>query len=55
MDRERWFQVLMGEEYRVDEATIEALSQRIPLPQAAARELAFALEVGLEGRREPIP
>jgi hypothetical protein len=41
MDRERWFQVLMGEEYRIDEQTVA----RIPLPVAAARELAFALEV----------
>jgi Helicase conserved C-terminal domain len=45
MDRERWFQVLMGEDYRVDDATIEEISQRIPLPPSAARALSFALEV----------
>jgi superfamily II DNA/RNA helicase len=45
MDRERWFQVLMGDDYRVDETTIEEISQRIPLPPSAARALAFALEV----------
>ncbi len=45
MDRERWFQVLMGEDYRVDDATIEEISQRIPLPPLAARALSFALEV----------
>jgi hypothetical protein len=45
MDRERWFQVLMGEDDGVDEATIEALSRRIPLPRSAARELSFGLEV----------
>lgn len=44
-DRERWFQVIMGEEYRVDEAWADGISQRVPLPQAAARELAFKLEV----------
>jgi hypothetical protein len=45
MDRERWFQVLMGEDYRVDDATIEEISQRIPLPPLAAHALSFALEV----------
>ena len=50
MDRERWFQVLMGEDYRVDEATIEELSQRIPLPPSAAHSLSFALEVFTDTR-----
>jgi superfamily II DNA/RNA helicase len=45
MDRERWFQVLMGEDYRVDDASIEEIAQRIPLPPSAARALSFALEV----------
>ena len=45
MDRERWFQVLMGEDCRVDAATIEELSQRTPLPSSAAHSLSFALEV----------
>ena len=52
MDRERWFQVLMGAEYRLDEvedATIEEMARRIPLPPAVARELAFALEVSGDG------
>ena len=44
-DRERWFQVIMGEMYRVDEVWSENIAQRIPLPEAAARELAFRLEV----------
>src|ERR1035441_2791828 len=41
MDRERWFQVLMGEDYRPDDASIEDLSQRIPLPLSAAHALSF--------------
>lgn len=42
-DRERWFQVLMGEEYRLDEMTTERLEKRLPFPEGAARELAFEL------------
>jgi Helicase conserved C-terminal domain len=44
MDRERWFQVLMGEDYRVDDATIEQVARRIPLPPIAAHDLSFELE-----------
>jgi hypothetical protein len=45
MDRERWFQVLMGEEYRTDESYTEKTAERIPLPLAAAEALAFDLSV----------
>jgi hypothetical protein len=45
MDRERWFQVLMGEKYRTDESYTEAQVDRIPLPVAAAEALAFDLSV----------
>jgi hypothetical protein len=45
MDRERWFSVVMGEEFKIDFKTTEKLAQRIPLPQSAASELAFRLEV----------
>ena len=44
-DRERWFQVLMGEDYRIDEASTDSIEKRIPLPEKAARDLAFNLEV----------
>ena len=44
-DRERWFQVIMGEKYALDESLIDAIEQRIPLPESAARELAFDLAV----------
>jgi ERCC4-related helicase len=45
MDRERWFQVLMGEQYRTDESYTEKAAERIPLPVAAAGALAFDLSV----------
>ena len=46
MDRERWFSVVMGGEFRVkmDARTTEKLARRIPLPESAARRLAFRLE-----------
>lgn len=45
LDRERWFQVLMGEKYPEDEATARSLAERVPLPVTAASELAFDLSV----------
>lgn len=49
MDRERWFQILMGEEYRTDESYTEKAADRLPLPSAAAESLAFDLSVRSEG------
>ena len=48
MDRERWFQVLMGENYPTDESHTEKSVERIPLPLAAAEALAFDLSVELK-------
>jgi ERCC4-related helicase len=45
MDRERWFQVLMGENYRTDESFTEVTAERVSLPIAAAEALAFKLSV----------
>jgi SNF2 family DNA or RNA helicase len=45
MDRERWFNVVMGEDYKVDIRTTDKLASRIPFPEAAASELAFDLRV----------
>ena len=45
MDRERWFSVVMGEEYKVDVRTTDRLSERVPFPLRAAQGLAFRLEV----------
>lgn len=50
MDRERWFQVLMGEKYRTDEAYTEAAAERVELPDAVAKALAFDLSVQSEYR-----
>ena len=45
-DRERWFNVVMGEKLELDERTTERLAERVPLPaEAAAREIALRLEV----------
>ena len=52
-DRERWFQVVMGENYIVDESVTDKAALRIPLPEAAAAELAFRLEVWREAVAEP--
>lgn len=45
LDRERWFQVLMGEEYRPDETDLTGAAERIPLPPAALKELNYKLGV----------
>jgi hypothetical protein len=44
-DRARWFEVVMGERYSVDEASTEKLARRIPFPAFAADELMFDLSV----------
>jgi hypothetical protein len=45
MDRERWFNILMGEEYKDDFMNTEKLSERILLPEEIVKELVFKLEV----------
>jgi superfamily II DNA or RNA helicase len=42
-DRERWFQVVMGQKFEFDEAASEALAQRVPLPDELAKQLTFDL------------
>ena len=42
-DRERWFQIVMGEKYEVDEASTDATAERIPLPEAIRKQLALRL------------
>jgi hypothetical protein len=37
MDRERWFQVLMGADYRTDEPFTEKAAERIPCPSLLRR------------------
>ncbi len=44
-DRERWFSVVMGEKFGLNEQSTEHLSARIPLPESLAHQLALRLEV----------
>jgi hypothetical protein len=44
-DRERWFNVVMGERLELDEWSTEKLANRVPLPHRAAEELALDLSV----------
>jgi hypothetical protein len=43
-DRERWFQIVMGMDFKLDESTTERLARRVPLPAQLAEELLFRLE-----------
>lgn len=53
-DRERWFQVVMGEKFTLDESSTDRLAERVPLPESAARALAFRLEVVPAGVAETL-
>jgi superfamily II DNA or RNA helicase len=44
-DRERWFQIIMGEKYETTEAATERRARRIPLPKAVQEVLALQLHV----------
>jgi SNF2 family DNA or RNA helicase len=44
-DRERWFQIVMGENYEVDEAATDKTAERIPLPESVKQELSLKLHV----------
>jgi superfamily II DNA/RNA helicase len=44
-DRERWFQIVMGDRYEVDEASTDKRAARVPLPRALQEQLIFHLEV----------
>jgi hypothetical protein len=43
-DRERWFQIVMGQKFEFDEKTAEDLARRVPLPETLARSLVFDLQ-----------
>ena len=45
MDRERWFKVVMGEEYEPDGMTVDKLAERQLLPHMLVDRLMFRLEV----------
>lgn len=42
-DRERWFQIVMGQKFEFDEKTSESMARRIPLPMELADSLTFDL------------
>jgi len=42
-DRERWFQIIMGEKYDMDEASTDRRAARIPLPRSVQRNLTMRL------------
>jgi len=44
-DRERWFQIVMGEKYEVDELETERRAERIPLPRQLQHSLSLHLGV----------
>jgi hypothetical protein len=52
MDRECWFSVVMGEQFKVDARTTGKLARRVPLPASLANALAFRLEAK-QGNRPP--
>ncbi len=49
-DRERWFQVVMGQRFSFDEKTSEKIAARVPLPGTLAERLLFDLR-----RHRPVP
>ena len=42
-DRERWFQIVMGQKFEFDEAASEAIASRVSLPETLSRALTFDL------------
>jgi len=44
-DRERWFQVVMGEKYEVDEASTDRQAERVPLPDSVLKSLTMHLGI----------
>lgn len=44
-ERERWFNIVMGEKYKIDVANTDKYAERIPLPEELSKELSFNLVV----------
>ena len=49
-DRERWFQIVMGQKFEFDEASSEAIACRVPLPTELANSLTFNLACWSNGQ-----
>lgn len=43
-ERERWFNIVIGEKYKVDASTTDKYAERISLPEELSKELTFNLE-----------
>jgi hypothetical protein len=54
MDRERWFNVVMGEQFQIDGRTTDRLAERVPLPESVAHALRFRLEADREEATTPL-
>jgi hypothetical protein len=44
-DRERWFQIVMGEKYEVDESATDRRADRVPLPLKVQSDLTMKLDM----------
>ena len=44
IDRERWFNIVMGEKFKIDVSGTDKLAERIILPDRIIQELQFRLE-----------
>jgi hypothetical protein len=44
-DRQRWFQIVLGEKYELDETATDRRAERVPLPQSVQRGLVLHLEM----------
>ena len=47
IDRERWFNIVMGEKFKIDVSSIDKLAERLILPEKIINELQFKLECKL--------
>ncbi|RYF84592.1 MAG: hypothetical protein EOO00_15055, partial [Chitinophagaceae bacterium] len=47
-ERERWFNIIMGDNYKVDAMSVDKYAERVPLPEELSRELAFRLEIAFK-------
>lgn len=54
-DRERWFNVVMGQQLELDEWSTERLASRVPLPEAIASRLTIKLDLETPESVEPKP
>lgn len=53
-DRDRWFQILMGDKFEIDEYSTEAMASRIPLPEVVQTELILKLHPSKNTSKNPV-